>query len=106
MAKGKHSPSSPLANVVIVKNDGGKDNSFSPISGDSPRIKIALVTAHLESGHSITPIEALDMYGSFRLSGIISKLRKRGYNIRTERETYPATGSRFARYTMITDRKA
>ena len=34
------------------------------------------VMAHLESGHSITPLEALNLYGSLRLGAIIHVLRK------------------------------
>jgi len=31
---------------------------------------------HLSSGHSITPIEALEMFGCFRLSSVIHRLKK------------------------------
>lgn len=58
------------------------------------------VLQHLLSGQSITPIEALDLYGSFRLSSIIYRLRDRGYDIRTEMVTI-RKGTRVARYTLI-----
>jgi len=38
---------------------------------------------HLKSGKSITPLEALQKYGSFRLADRIFVLRKEGYNIVT-----------------------
>lgn len=57
------------------------------------------VLAHLMSGKSITPIEALDLYGSFRLSSIIFDLRDQGYDIRTEMITV-RKGTRVARYTL------
>ena len=38
----------------------------------------------LESGRSITPIEALEMFGSFRLGAIIFTLREEGMPIKTE----------------------
>lgn len=39
---------------------------------------------HLKSGKTITPIEALNLYGSFRLAARIASLRQQGYNIVTE----------------------
>lgn len=57
------------------------------------------VLQHLLSGKSITPLEALDLYGSFRLSSIIFRLRDRGYDIRTEMVTI-RKGTRVARYTL------
>lgn len=60
-----------------------------------------MVRKHLESGRVITPIMALNMYGSFSLCAIISGLRRRGYPIRTDIVKYGPTGSRFARYSLI-----
>ena len=31
---------------------------------------------HLSSGHSITPLEALELFGCFRLSSVIHRLKK------------------------------
>ena len=42
------------------------------------------VLEHLERGWSITSLEAWDKYGISRLSDIVYKLRKEGYNIETE----------------------
>ncbi len=39
------------------------------------------ILKHLQSGKSITPLIALERYGSFRLSAVIFKLRARGHNI-------------------------
>lgn len=36
------------------------------------------------SGKPITQLQALNLYGSFRLSSIIKRLRDRGMNIKTE----------------------
>ena len=41
------------------------------------------VREHLERYGEITPLEALDKYGSFRLSAIIFDLRKEGMKIET-----------------------
>ena len=53
----------------------------------------------LEEGNSITPIEALEMFGSFRLSAIIFVLKERGMNIRSE--LIIDGKKRYARYTLI-----
>ncbi len=36
---------------------------------------------HLSAGHSLTPQQALQMFGCFRLAAIVHRLRKRGYEI-------------------------
>ena len=46
--------------------------------------KQSKVLAHLISGKSITPIEALELYGSFRLGAIIFELRDEGHIINTK----------------------
>ena len=46
--------------------------------------KIDQVAKHLETYGDITPAQALELYGSSRLSSIIFKLRDRGMNIGTE----------------------
>jgi len=42
------------------------------------------ILAHLKAGNTITPIEALDKFGCFRLAARIIELRRDGYNIVTE----------------------
>ena len=54
----------------------------------------------LESGRSLTQVEALVKFGSFRLSARINRLKNKGMNIGTEMvET--TTGKRVARYRLI-----
>jgi hypothetical protein len=43
-----------------------------------------LIKAWLMNGRSITPLQALDMFGCFRLSARIDNLRKEGMNIKTD----------------------
>lgn len=43
------------------------------------------VIKHLKEFRSITPIEALNHCGSFRLSAVIYNLKKEGYKFNTER---------------------
>ena len=52
-------------------------------------------------GKSITPIEALQMFGAFRLSAIIFVLKnEHDMNIRTDM-IYESNGRRYARYTLV-----
>lgn len=41
------------------------------------------ILMHLKRGEILTPLEALNEYGCFRLSGRILDLRKMGFNIKT-----------------------
>ena len=45
------------------------------------------ILEYLQKGNSITPIEALDKFGCFRLSTRIWELKKDGYDIETVIET-------------------
>ena len=53
----------------------------------------------LKSGKSITPLEALQEYGCFRLADRIFVLRQDGYNIITNNIT--ENGKTFAEYTLL-----
>jgi hypothetical protein len=56
------------------------------------------VLIHLQQYGAITPLEALDKFGCFRLGARIYDLRKQGHDIETE---YVTRGDKtFARYTM------
>lgn len=45
-----------------------------------------IILSHLKSGKIITPMDALDICGSFRLSARIFELRKKGWPIFCERK--------------------
>ena len=53
------------------------------------------VLMHLQTHGSITPLEALEKYGSFRLGALIFNLRKEGHDIETN--IVPKKG--YAKYT-------
>ena len=55
---------------------------------------------HLESGKSITPIDALNLFGCLRLGARIHDLKSAGYDIKTEIRT--VNGKRFAEYSLNT----
>jgi hypothetical protein len=57
-----------------------------------------LIRFHLESGLDLTPLEALDRYGTFRLAARIDELRHDGLAIDTLIET--RGGKRYARYRL------
>ena len=57
------------------------------------------IKAHLENGKKITPIDALNQYGCFRLSAIIFTLRKEGLSIITNFKT--VNGKTFAEYELV-----
>ena len=56
---------------------------------------------HLKQGKTITPIEALEQHGCFRLSAVILKLRKSGYEIVTHHERNNSGIGSHARYELI-----
>ena len=49
-----------------------------------PESQNALIKGWLLNGHSITQLDALKMFGCFRLSARIANLREKGYDIVTE----------------------
>lgn len=57
----------------------------------------------IENKKGITPLEALRMFGSFRLGAIIFDLRQEGYNITTEnvRRVSKNGVSYFANYKLL-----
>ena len=56
------------------------------------------ILAHLEQHHSITPLEALNEYGCFRLAAVILNLKKDGYEIETQ--IIKKNKKRFAQYIL------
>lgn len=56
------------------------------------------ILKHLECKGSITPLEALNLFGCFRLGARIFDLREAGYNIKTE--IIINNGKRFAKYIL------
>lgn len=56
---------------------------------------------HLFDGKSITPLEALNQYGCFRLAAVIHRLRKDGISIETDMVTQ--NGKTFAKYFLTTE---
>jgi len=59
------------------------------------------IQKYLMSGKSITPLQALNKYGCFRLAAAIHKLRKNGMSIKTEYVTQ--NGKTLAKYFLTTE---
>jgi hypothetical protein len=57
------------------------------------------IRAHLVSGRDITPLEALDRYGCFRLAARVADLRATGLDVQTVTEEQ--NGKRYARYRLV-----
>ena len=58
-----------------------------------------VIRQHLEKGKAITPLEALERYGCFRLAARINDLRDEGLDIETMTLTH--NGRRYASYKLI-----
>ena len=56
-----------------------------------------LILEHLKMGNSITPLEALEMYGCFRLGARIYNLKKEGHDIKM---TLVGKSKRYASYRL------
>jgi len=56
------------------------------------------VINYLLDGNALTPMDALRLFGCFRLSARILELRKKGYHIQTENIT--KDGKTFAEYRL------
>ncbi len=65
----------------------------------------SMVLYHLKNQPSLTSWEAIMKYHITRLSAVIYDLRHEGYEIQTIREHNEETGSNYARYTLIGDKR-
>ena len=62
------------------------------------RSQNAKILDYMKSKKSITPLEALNLFGCFRLSGRIYDLKKEGHNIKAKLVT--KNGKTFAKYSL------
>ena len=58
------------------------------------------IKAWLESGKSITPLDALNMFGSFRLGARIFDL-KNDYGMNIKTKMVEENGKRYAKYSLV-----
>jgi len=60
--------------------------------------QIDSIRAHLLRGKPITPIQALNLFGCFRLAAVIFKIREEGYTVETQ--MVHRNGKKWASYTL------
>ena len=58
------------------------------------------ILAYLRQGNSITPLEALERFGCFRLGARVWDLKKQGFDIRSEL-VRSDNGKHFAKYWLV-----
>ena len=68
-------------------------------NAQSAKSQCDMIIAWLQKGYSITQLDALNMFGCFRLASRVHDLRERGYNIIACRITTP-TGKRVCEYVL------
>lgn len=61
------------------------------------------VLRHLEKEGSLSPLEALFVYGIYRLSASIHEIRKQGWKVLTTMHE-DASGKKYARYHLATQK--
>lgn len=66
--------------------------------------KIGNVLNHLKKYGNISSWEAITLYKATRLSAIIYDLKEKGYEFKTITEENDETGSRYARYYLISQK--
>ena len=64
------------------------------------------VLNHLQQGKTISQAEAIELCDCYRLSAVIDRLRKQGFDIVTHYEKNSQTTGRHARYELITEVKS
>ena len=60
------------------------------------------IKAWLESGKGITPLDALNLFGSFRLGARIFDL-KNDYGMNIKTEMIEENGKRYAKYSLVNE---
>ena len=65
----------------------------------SAKDQCSRILAHLKTGATLTPIDALEKFGCFRLGARIWDLKKEGHDIRTR--MIDINGKRVARYLLV-----
>lgn len=70
--------------------------AMSTLTNETTKTQCQRIAAHLQAGHKITPLDALSLFGCFRLGARIWDLRNNGMQI--ERELVQVNGKRVARY--------
>ena len=73
--------------------------SYENWNPESSASQASQIASYMMQGNKITPLEALNLFGSLRLSAVIFVLRERGYKIQVER-VKTNTGKWVAQYSI------
>ena len=75
------------------------DTAQMPADANSKPTQAQRILQHLKSGKALSPLDALEKYGCFRLAARIHELRRAGHAIADTELTTPG-GKRVAMYCM------
>jgi len=72
---------------------------FAPAETHKRPTQANRILRYLQAGHRLTPLDALELFGCFRLAARVHELRREGWQI-VERTVETASGKRIAEYSM------
>jgi hypothetical protein len=73
--------------------------TFAPAETHKRPTQAGLILRFLQEGHRLTPLDALELFGCFRLAARVHELRREGWAI-VERTVETASGKRIAEYSL------
>ena len=73
--------------------------TFAPADTHKRPTQAGRILAYLREGNRITALEALELFGCFRLAARVHELRREGWAI-VERTVETASGKRIAEYSL------
>jgi hypothetical protein len=73
--------------------------TFAPAETHKRPTQAGRILAYLRAGHRITALDALELFGCFRLAARVHELRREGWQI-IERTVETASGKRIAEYSL------
>lgn len=69
-----------------------------PSRDNEGRSQTDLILQHLQAGHTLTPMDALNLFKCWSLSQRVTDLRQQGHDIITTMIDDAETGKRYAKY--------
>lgn len=94
-------PDALLLNLQVKNTDPNGVQPTWQIDKAAKKTQMLAIKDWLEAGHTITPLEALEMFGCFRLSAQIFNLKKLGLKIDCKTDKDPRTGKRYGTYWLL-----
>jgi len=73
--------------------------TFAPAETHKRPTQAGRILRFLQEGHRLTPLDALELFGCFRLAARVYELRREGWAI-AERTVETASGKRIAEYSL------